>query len=382
MTRNIHRVVNTVYEAAIDQSVWQKVADCMVAATPGTAFALHRHVFGEQIEVELISAGFKAGYIDLYKDHFVNVNPMLNEVKKLNENRIFLSEEVIGREFFEGTEFYRDWCRPQNDLISSINYIFEKNDKSVLAVSHLIPRSIGNNQVSRLYNAFKCTAPHIGRAIGISNMLSQSRVDLTILEHTIDHLEVSVFVVDEEGAVAFANRAARAMLDSGAALNIDKSGTLCASQRESDDRLKQLVGSAFANALPTPAVRIENPGGPFPLMAMGLRYDRENEWQTGFDRVFSDAAKHVCLFVFDASARPQPVEGIMCHAFDLTKAQCQLAVALSSGETLKMYADRVGISRNTARNHLAAIMEKLGISRQSELVSMVTQLSAVVSVPE
>ena len=48
-----------------------------------------------------------------------------------------------------------------------------------------------------------------------------------------------------------------------------------------------------------------------------------------------------------------------------------LTAALCSGEALKAYARKAGVSDQTARVHLRHVYEKCGVKRQSELVSRV-----------
>ena len=62
------------------------------------------------------------------------------------------------------------------------------------------------------------------------------------------------------------------------------------------------------------------------------------------------------------------------QAFDLTPAESRLAALLATGTSIASAAERLRISRETARNHLKAIFSKTGVHRQSELVTLVSQL--------
>lgn len=69
-------------------------------------------------------------------------------------------------------------------------------------------------------------------------------------------------------------------------------------------------------------------------------------------------------------------------SFGLTAAEVDVTMKLASGRTLKEAAQDLGISINTARNHLQSVFDKSGINRQSDLVLVVTQLSVILSSTE
>ena len=65
------------------------------------------------------------------------------------------------------------------------------------------------------------------------------------------------------------------------------------------------------------------------------------------------------------------------ESFGLTPAETRLAARLRDGLTLKDAAAELGVSVNTVRNQLRAIFDKLGLSRQSDLIRALTQLTAL-----
>ncbi len=67
------------------------------------------------------------------------------------------------------------------------------------------------------------------------------------------------------------------------------------------------------------------------------------------------------------------------QSFGLTSAETRLAARLKAGRTLKEAAEDLGVSLNTVRNQLRAVFDKMGLSRQSELVQALAQLSALSS---
>ena len=65
--------------------------------------------------------------------------------------------------------------------------------------------------------------------------------------------------------------------------------------------------------------------------------------------------------------RPLP-EALLARYYGLTPAEARLVGALAAGARLQDYAEEVGISFQTARNHLKRIFAKTDHHRQSDLV--------------
>jgi len=71
---------------------------------------------------------------------------------------------------------------------------------------------------------------------------------------------------------------------------------------------------------------------------------------------------------------------VLQSSFGLTAAEVGVCQQLTSGMQLKEVAQHLGISSNTARNHLQSVFEKTNINRQGDLILMMTQLSVILSV--
>ncbi|MBA4014063.1 MAG: hypothetical protein C0481_19545 [Phenylobacterium sp.] len=59
------------------------------------------------------------------------------------------------------------------------------------------------------------------------------------------------------------------------------------------------------------------------------------------------------------------------RAFGLTAAETRLLSALVTGERLAEYAERTGVKRSTAKTHLRGLFNKVGESRQADLIRRV-----------
>jgi DNA-binding CsgD family transcriptional regulator len=65
-----------------------------------------------------------------------------------------------------------------------------------------------------------------------------------------------------------------------------------------------------------------------------------------------------------------PAEAIQA-AFSLSAAEARLASALLAGRSLGAYAAGTGVARNTVRNQLAAVFDRMRARRGTELVAII-----------
>lgn len=80
------------------------------------------------------------------------------------------------------------------------------------------------------------------------------------------------------------------------------------------------------------------------------------------------------LTLNDLELRPKSDPNVISQAFGLTPAQARLASLIVTGISLEEVAAELGITLETARNHLKSIFTKTGIHRQGELIALLSRL--------
>lgn len=98
--------------------------------------------------------------------------------------------------------------------------------------------------------------------------------------------------------------------------------------------------------------------------------ERFEEIAAGAPDDLSEAVSHVIALL----SRPETANvPAVTQFFDLTAAESRLAAWLMAGGNLTNYASEVGVSRNTARNQLQAVFQKVQVNRQAELVKVLLE---------
>jgi DNA-binding CsgD family transcriptional regulator len=214
--------------------------------------------------------------------------------------------------------------------------------------------------------------PHICKAISVADLLDMQSITTRTLEATLDQLAAGVFLVAASGRVVFANRA-------GEALSTDASQVTLAGQRlqPSSPLAAEALAAAIAQcndrgaearSVALPALLPGEPG----LIAtvLPLRQERARE-------AVQPLAAVAAVFI-RAPGSPQALpETALRQLYGLTAAELRVAVALSKGQNLQDVADTLGITRATAKAHLAQIFQKTGTDRQSTLVALLARAGAV-----
>jgi len=75
-------------------------------------------------------------------------------------------------------------------------------------------------------------------------------------------------------------------------------------------------------------------------------------------------------------ATPQaPPAELIQSLFDLTPAEARVAYGLAAGEAVEEIASAGGVSRDTVRTQLRAVMAKTGCERQAAVVALLGRLT-------
>ncbi|TQF38712.1 hypothetical protein UNPF46_15265 [Bradyrhizobium sp. UNPF46] len=192
------------------------------------------------------------------------------------------------------------------------------------------------------------------------------RAALTSMTDVLDRVRQPALILNREGMVLRTNAAADRGFDDEIRV---RERRLVLRDKQAMTRFDQLIGmirsTPDAAAIPASPILIRRTMKP-PVVLRTLPVD-------GAARsVFLGA--RVLLILSNLTPRPAPDPVLIGQAFDLTPAESRLAALLATGTSIAGAAEHLNISRETARNHLKSIFSKTGVHRQSELVTLVSQL--------
>lgn len=182
---------------------------------------------------------------------------------------------------------------------------------------------------------------------------------------TLDKFNRGVFLLDDDGAVCFANRAAEAMVARNDGLLLRRG------------RLQFKAADAHAAF----EVFLGNGRNPSDSGGLVLRADRARLKQPYRVLVSRLAHRHkrdgrgagYCVFIYEPNGGHQPVSAaVLRQLYGLTLAEARLTNELFGGQSLVESAKASGISVNTAKSVLKRIFTKCSVHSQPELLLLLS----------
>jgi DNA-binding CsgD family transcriptional regulator len=191
---------------------------------------------------------------------------------------------------------------------------------------------------------------------------------LQALKAALDSIAVGTVFADRDARILYANRTARLMLTARTPI-VSLGGELSALHTEATRELKDAIASTLEG--PGTDARIG-----IPLVNRDLTVAMAYVLPLTRSDVYSSAVTKAASAVFVASANAESRFDISAigRTFRLTPAETRLLSQLSAGATLTEAAVVLGVTEATAKAHRNNIYMKTGVSRRTDLLSLISQL--------
>jgi DNA-binding CsgD family transcriptional regulator len=181
----------------------------------------------------------------------------------------------------------------------------------------------------------------------------------------LDRINLAASILDREERIVGLNRHCERVLGAGLTRQRDR---FVATDRQSNERLRRAVRAVFTYQSGPEAeagrgfiAREPDPPILFRALPLGLA-------------AIDGVACYALLMFSSVQLQSAPDAGLLCQAFGLTPAQARLARHLATGASLDAAAARLGVRKETVRNHLKQIFLRTGTCRQGELVALLSTL--------
>jgi DNA-binding CsgD family transcriptional regulator len=300
------------------------------------------------------------------------VAEMLNSVPDLHTRS--LDEPVVGmRDLDPGvlqrSRYYNEWVRPQGVIdVVHLTVLRQRTRLGALALSRHESAGVMSDRDVAIV---RLLAPHIRRAIAISDVLDMRAVEIRTFEASLDLIATGILLVDRSATIIHANRAAQAMLSAGSPIRSER-GELRTYWPETTVALMAAIGKAVDDEASIGSAGIGVPapqadGEPalihvLPLMRGDIRA-----------RIAPRAS--AALFITPAGDTVGTPAVALAALFDLTAAETRTLEHLLAGDTPAQAADKLGIQMTTLRTHQAHIFDKTGTSRLPDLIRLASKFS-------
>ncbi len=355
-------LIGCIYDCAIAPANWSPTLQQVVAHIGGEAAAIstqspYRRQF-RLISQWGISPDFQRSMTES-----AAINPMISMGWLVGIDEPFSGEDALGRENYLKSRFYNEVIAPSGYYDTAQTVLARKVDHfSSLSVP--CERPISDVMLERL----RVVAPHVRRAVSISELLDVQSQQSSTLSAAFDLLRIGVILVDGRSRIIHANSAGRRLLDQRNAIRRDGDFLACCDPRATGELMRSIeratLGDPVEPARSTGVLPIGHADG-CDLAAWILPLD-------GHARADLAAGSGASVAVFiqslgDVQALP---DELFEKRFGISPAECRVLAMLTQGMTVKETAAALGISEPTTRTHLQKLLQKTGTDRQATLIRL------------
>lgn len=363
--------IGAVYDCVLDPRGWHTVigtiADrfCFSSAALGVLkFGQFSHELKVQyrFDDEWIAAG------DSYMEDSVRLWGGAERVQNFPLDEPIVASVVRPVAEWDQFAYWREMLKPRG-LIDAvvIGLAREQGLVGYLALNrHATNGPIRSNDVEGL----RLVAPHLRRAITISNLFDLKAVESATFRSVLDGLSPAVMLVDAGLRIVHANPAAETMLAAGDLIQ-PVQGRLSVADQMAGDALRAAVTLSEEDE-----AKLTQRGIGIPAKANGgsASVIHVLPLTRGNSRRHLAQGAVAAVFAAPASRAQTPID-TLATLYDLTPAESRILASLCGGASLATTAETLSIAKSTARTHLVRIFAKTGCSRQAQLVSLAARLS-------
>ena len=360
--QNITRVIDDLYEGALDPSAWSRGIRTLVDMVSGSAGMVSSFdpTTGRVLRSE--NHGINAAALAEYDRHWSKKDPRIGAAALLPIGKAMTVCNVMSKRAYLRTEAYNEFLLP-NDVPWTLGFWLHKSpDKMVaLAIEGTHRRGpFDEHDAERV----EPILPHLRRVLEIRDRLENASVRCDALAASFNNLTFGVLILDATGRLLEANASASLLLQGSDGIHRNSEGKI--SLREpADSALREWLCKGTAPAHNRDGLlHVERSrGGPLSILVTRLP-ELATSW-------FGARVPRWMLLIFDPNRRRVAAVELIARDLSITTREAQVAALLVEGCDVNSIATRLSISLHTARTHLKSVFAKTGISSQSELVRRV-----------
>lgn len=359
------RLIERVYTAPGSVAGWHGFLLDLCTSFHGAGANFISHDFTSHQGSVSVTAGFAPEDVRTYEAHWAALDPWARSpgVRGMSSGSVAVGDQFVTHAEMKRTAFYNEFGR-HYDVVRCITGTIEIEARrvSVLSVNRSEGRPpFGQEDTALLHELM----PHLRRSLEIHRRLADSQALADGSTTALSLLAHGIVLLDTAGRVMFANRTAEEVLRARDGLTLHRK-ELFGPRTTETAALRTLIAAAIATSggAGTGAgglVLIGRGSGRAPLRVLVTPVARCHV-------LMGSAGAAACVFITDPERSPVPTAVHLRQAFGLSPAETRVAVALLDGDSVDRLADRLCISRNTARTHLRRLFAKTATTRQADLI--------------
>ena len=371
MDNQEHEIIGSIYDAAVDVSLWPQVIENIVQYTDSKTAIFtaldqfspsYDFVYTHEIPVESLKA---------YRDERIRVIDM-------QLHRVLWENSGVGQVASSDLSHYGE--NPESD-----EYIFYERCLNPTGISYisavLLDQGSHRWAVLGLHRApdaapyqqkeldfLKHLGVHLRRALQIHRQFSLVKQENLSLYSVLDHLKTGVILLDHQLSLTYSNPLAQSMIEHDSCLDLDLYNRL-KTHAYDQSRLDQLLNSALLgqsalNADVGGVLALSDAKGR-QLMLTIVPFSKLKNMQ------HQDAGQHqIAVFLTDKHQLYALSKAYLQQAYQLSKREFELCELLLNGCKLEEIAEHCGVTLSSVRTYFKNIYEKTQCNSQIELMHL------------
>lgn len=361
----LSETIGAIYDCALEPDRWPDAMRQMSELTASAAMGMGIIDFKNKRRTRLYDYGYAEEDVRVYFEKYAAMDPLFVARLMYPVGEPVTAEMLIGEQELLESRLYQEYWKPRGlRYLATIELLRTTQRSAGIAVTR--------KEWQPAYGAadlalLRLLAPHLIRAVTISDVLDLQTLKSEMLEATLDALTAGVYLTGRDGRIVYMNATAERQLETGNALRI-VNDRLCAADPSARTVLAKAIDEAAAfeaearpggHALAIP----DGDGAGYVATLLPLEQGRRQNLIAPF-------AASVAVFTQSPAEAPVAPGEAFARLYRLTGGELRVLVVLARGVGAKEAADILGISEATVRTHLQQMFSKTGTSRQADLLRL------------
>lgn len=361
-------MIDRIYGAAVEPSEWPNVLTEITNWYGGWGVQLLSWDNASQTMPFSVAGGdITVDGQRAYGEHYGKIDPRRQLLDRMPVGRLVACNSVFDDAYVASSEFYQDFLLPLGGRYLSVASLASERNITTIIGLHRGPKDGGFERAD--VDRLGLLLPHLSRASRLHRTLDGLRLIASGATAALDALSMGIAILNARGNILFGNTALRAIAQTADGIGL-RANQISIEHPAQSARLRELIARAGTRSLDGinnagGSTQVTRPSGKRPYSVMVIRLPQDLP-------TFAGRQAALLVVVQDPATSPPDISHLLRSLYGLTPREASLAMRLSDGSTLLQVADKLGITEGTARVHMTSVYAKLGVSRQAELVRLLS----------
>lgn len=374
-TEQLSQTLEKIYAAAADPALWEEALSAIADFGDSAGSVLHVIPKRDGAAIRsYLGAGAREAYapenVETWVRDYAALCPRLAAGARWPDRPFIVDHMIMSEAEMDRDPVYQ-WYG-EHGLRYFVGSMLPETDTLQAAWSLQRTRAEGHAQQQEI-DTFLIIRRHLAHAIGLAAKLGTLEQQCRFGLRLLDAVPQAIFALDSGGRIVFMNAPAEQLTRRGDGLFTENGRLACrlSGQQPLFDRLIAAALLTDADAVRGGWVRLHRASGRRPYLAL------VSQLVAGEDLIDEYRPK-LLVIVNDPDRAAVRDEQALRDLYGLTEAEARVAAELAGGHSIQSAAAALHLSPETLRSHLKHIFRKLGVSRQQDMVRILTEIGLVV----